>query len=163
MSVETAQRFRISDAPNALPGKCAVCGYAASGDTNQPLDHRKYVDFGLDIDYYGTVYFCTDCVNELAKQLGYLLPEDADEIAAENVALHSELARLSVGLNAINSVADALTGAGWIIPGIDGNITEGESVTEEAASDGSTADSEPTESVDESGPDDVRDPSDLLI
>lgn len=47
-------RFQFLERPAALPGKCAVCGAV----------DKPVVDFGLTVDYYGAVIFCTDCIRE---------------------------------------------------------------------------------------------------
>lgn len=56
MSVQTHSRFKVLERPFASPGKCAVCG-----STDRPV-----VDFGFDLDWYGTVYFCVECLTEVA-------------------------------------------------------------------------------------------------
>lgn len=57
-------RFQVVERPLAHPGKCAVCG-----STDRPC-----VDFGFDVEDYGTVYFCLDCLTEVADVIG-LVPE----------------------------------------------------------------------------------------
>lgn len=57
-------RFQIVERPLALPGKCASCG---STD-------RQSVDFGFDVDDYGTVYLCIPCLTEVGTVIG-LVPE----------------------------------------------------------------------------------------
>lgn len=49
-------RFSLSARPFAAPGKCAVCGAV----------DRPVVDFGLDLDEYGVVYFCVSCLTQVA-------------------------------------------------------------------------------------------------
>lgn len=44
------------------PGKCVECG--SSGRT------RKYIDTGLDIEFYGVVYICELCFTNWANQFG---------------------------------------------------------------------------------------------
>lgn len=56
-------RFQIVDRPVAAPGKCAVCG----------ATDRECVDFGMDIDDYGAVYFCTHCIREGALATGLVV------------------------------------------------------------------------------------------
>ena len=45
-------RFRVTERPMAAPGKCAVCGAVS----------RPVVDFGMDVDFYGAVLFCFECI-----------------------------------------------------------------------------------------------------
>lgn len=50
-------RFRYLERPAIAPGKCAVCGAV----------DRPVVDIGLDLDFYGVVYFCVDCLGEASR------------------------------------------------------------------------------------------------
>ncbi|MFY3741632.1 MAG: hypothetical protein HMLIMOIP_002090 [Candidatus Nitrosomirales archaeon] len=56
-------KYRILNVPDFKPGKCANCG--ASKD-----DGRKYIDFGLEIDWYGTVYLCGECLTDISNEMG---------------------------------------------------------------------------------------------
>jgi hypothetical protein len=58
-------RFQILERPSALPGKCAVCGAV----------DKPVIDFGFDLDYYGAVYFCVECIIEAASLLGMVKGE----------------------------------------------------------------------------------------
>jgi hypothetical protein len=64
-----------------LPGKCAICGYAGAGTDGQP--RRSFLDIGLDVDYYGAVIFCEQCVVDLVLPLGFHAPEAYDAIVAK--------------------------------------------------------------------------------
>lgn len=70
-------RIRILDAPQLAPGVCSICGSSRNDD-------RKYVDLGIDVDYVGTMYFCTFCLVELVNALGCLTQE-------QSVALQEEV------------------------------------------------------------------------
>lgn len=50
------------DRPDMLPGKCSLCG-------GMQYDGRKWIDFGLSIDWYGVVYLCTFCFKEIKDQI----------------------------------------------------------------------------------------------
>lgn len=56
-------KYRILDVPDMKPGKCANCGSSKN-------DGRKYIDFGLDVDWYGIVYICGMCLNDIARAMG---------------------------------------------------------------------------------------------
>src|SRR3954466_860008 len=56
-------RYRILDVPDVAPAKCANCGSSKN-------DGRKYVDFGLQVDWYGVVYFCGLCLADIARDMG---------------------------------------------------------------------------------------------
>lgn len=53
-------RFKLLSRPVAAPGKCAVCGAV----------NRAVIDFNFDLDYYGAVYFCVECLKAAAEILG---------------------------------------------------------------------------------------------
>lgn len=83
-------RIMIIARPLTLPGNCAVCGFSgtvqgAEGDT------RVFIDFQLDIDYFGRVYFCSTCLLEAANLLGWLGVEQAEKLRATIASQESEL------------------------------------------------------------------------
>jgi hypothetical protein len=57
---------RVTNYPEALPQKCCVCG------TGRP--DRKYVDIGMSLDFYGAIYFCEFCLNEVILKVGSFVP-----------------------------------------------------------------------------------------
>lgn len=73
-SVIANSRFQILDVPAAAPGKCAVCGFAGREY------NRQYVDFGMSLDFYGVVYFCTDCLKAAAVRIGMSDEHSVEEI-----------------------------------------------------------------------------------
>jgi hypothetical protein len=56
-------KYHIEDVPMYKPGKCGNCGSSKN-------DGRKYVDFGLELDWYGTVYLCGLCLRDVAQTMG---------------------------------------------------------------------------------------------
>ena len=66
-------KYRRLAVPDFAPGKCANCGSSRTND-------REYLDFGLQVDWYGTVYLCSLCIADMAKTLGlYAAMEDERE------------------------------------------------------------------------------------
>lgn len=63
--------FKLTTAPEALPGSCMKCGSA---------DRKFFVDTGLNIEFHGAIYFCNLCLEEMAQLAGYLSPESAEKI-----------------------------------------------------------------------------------
>jgi hypothetical protein len=56
MTSSTVDRFQLLEAQQMdLPNKCAVCG-SFTGDHD-----KKFITFGAWIEFFGTVYICTDC------------------------------------------------------------------------------------------------------
>ncbi len=83
------------------PGKCA--GWGGYRET----DH--YIDFGLELDFYGVVYLCLEvCFIEVANQLGFLSPNQAEsqEARIESYRGHTEV--LQGKLTALENVRDAI-------------------------------------------------------
>jgi hypothetical protein len=83
-------RIMIIPRPLTLPGNCAVCGYSgtvqgAEGDT------RVFIDFQLDIDYHGRVYWCSTCLLEASNLLGWLGVEQAEKLRETIATQESEL------------------------------------------------------------------------
>lgn len=56
-------KYRIVEIPDFKPHKCGNCG-------SSKQDGRKYVDFGLEIDWYGTLYLCGLCLHDVAQHMG---------------------------------------------------------------------------------------------
>lgn len=75
-------KYRIIPVPDFRPSKCANCGSTKE-------DGRKYIDFGLQVDWYGVVYLCSYCVNEIAREMGLFAELEArlDAILAEAVSI----------------------------------------------------------------------------
>lgn len=84
-------RVQLLDYPYAAPSKCVICG---SG----PEANRKFIDFKQSLEFYGAVYYCTDCMGEVAQQVGYVPVKDLidlqDAVRAICEVYTSELAEL---------------------------------------------------------------------
>jgi len=99
-----SNKVRISDVPAAAPGKCVVCGYTG-GDLGGT---RKFIDVGLDIDFYGVVYFCTDCMDATAEILGYITPEKAAALSEDNARLSLRVGELEVMEAKLNDIRTSI-------------------------------------------------------
>lgn len=104
MSVELSEsvingRFKYLDKPAALPGKCAVCGAV----------DKPVIDFGLDVDYFGAVVICTECM-KTANQVVELYEGTATAPVVPPLnfldveAVNEYVARANTGLAALNSI-----------------------------------------------------------
>lgn len=56
-------KYRIVAVPDFKPGKCANCGSSKN-------DGREYIDFGLEVDWYGIVFICGTCLIDVANHMG---------------------------------------------------------------------------------------------
>ncbi len=68
------ERFQLLDKPIAAPGKCAVCGSVS----------KPVIDFNFNLDWYGAVYFCVECMQSAAKAIGLVSIEEYTVLAQEN-------------------------------------------------------------------------------
>lgn len=57
-------RFKLLERPFAHPGKCAVCGATS----------REVIDFDLNLEDYGAVYFCVQCLTQVAHDNLDMIP-----------------------------------------------------------------------------------------
>lgn len=58
----------------ALPAKCAVCHAPADGI-------KQFVDFQLQIDMYGAVNFCVECLVPVAEACGFIPTKEFSDLA----------------------------------------------------------------------------------
>jgi hypothetical protein len=68
------ERFQLLDKPAAAPGKCAVCGSVS----------KPVIDFNFNLDWYGAVYFCVECMQSAARAIGLVSIEEYTTLAQEN-------------------------------------------------------------------------------
>lgn len=96
-------RFKVIEANQMLaPGKCAGCG----GFTK-----RRFVDFGLELDFYGVVYLCLEvCFTEVANKLGFLSPVQTQELKLKLEMVSGEREALIINLEQLEAVRDAIDG-----------------------------------------------------
>ncbi len=106
INMQPGGRFNVTNAPHALPSKCVVCGSWGG-------DGRKFVDFGMDIDFYGAIYFCSVCLTECCNKLGYINPDQWQSVNTMNDELISRVQTLeadNVNLRSALSATDFLRG-----------------------------------------------------
>lgn len=151
----------ISGSPPCQPGKCIICGYSG-GDAA-----RKFLDLGLEIDFYGVVYFCTTCIlGNLLTVLDMVPQEEMDEVKeslrlsefrytkleTENAELRSTFESLTK-LRIINSGDDSVH-----VLDVEQDSTEASKTTISTNKGSTGRKTRPTKQVDESGSTDVLDP-----
>lgn len=106
--VQSLGRFQVivNSSPPALPGKCVVCG-----TTSRDI---SYVDFGFDLDFYGVVYFCSNCITEVAMLLNYIPPaqwqeltDSLGDVVAENTELQQRNGELKHAIDSLSRLISA--------------------------------------------------------
>lgn len=90
-------KYRILDRPMIKPAKCANCGAHKE-------DGRKYIDFGLDIDWFGIVYLCTLCLKDIALNSGVF-----DDFRTQIIQLEAKVATLQSVRNEGENIANHIT------------------------------------------------------
>ena len=104
-------RIQVRNNAPALPGKCVVCG--TPGDIEDP--DRTFIDFGFDLDDYGTVYFCSTCMNQIANALGYISDSEWAKLQVRSLELQDEITVLENERNAAtNALRTYLNGTGGV-------------------------------------------------
>lgn len=125
-------RFQVLDHNQLIaPGKCAGCG----GFTN-----RHFIDFGLELDFYGVVYLCLEtCFTEVANQIGFISPVQAVELQGEMQNLVERNSDLQDKLNALENVRDAIDSYRVVDPSVHSAIDSVQPVLEGSGNEGTKA------------------------
>lgn len=168
MPISAQSRLKVLDNPVLAPGICCLCGSAGDGK-------RKFIDFGKQLDWFGAVYFCTECFREVAEASDFVPVADFDKLHDELRGLWVKYRQLETKYapfeEAINNVMESRTS----MPDLDfdnlrsripeSSISEdnGDSDKEQSNSNGESGEreSKANESVDVEGPDDLFDSSDF--
>jgi hypothetical protein len=82
-------KYRILPVPDVNPAKCANCGACKN-------DGRGYVDFGLQVDWYGVVYLCTECLRDIAEKAGLFRALELKIVQLEEEVKHRTVDRLTL-------------------------------------------------------------------
>lgn len=96
-------RVKLLDAPILAPGTCCLCGSAGG-------DKRKFLDFGKQLDWYGAVYFCTECINECYMVTGYVRVELFKTVDKENQDLKALYNKLELKYEAVTHALSLVLG-----------------------------------------------------
>jgi len=90
-------RVQVLDAPIMSPGTCILCG--SSGG-----DHRKFIDFGKEVDFLGTVYFCSFCIVEVMEKLEFIPVDNFDRLHESYRTLKVRSDQMEVELKSVKDV-----------------------------------------------------------
>jgi hypothetical protein len=112
-----SNKIQITEHANVAPNKCANCSFSG----REP--GRFFIDFGVDLEFYGTIYLCTSCFAECANIIGWISPTEADRLKLRDAELTAEFQRLKEFENKYVSIAsyfDDADRSGGNLPGFDG-------------------------------------------
>lgn len=97
---KTTSRFAVLDTPIAVPGCCHICGSVGDGK-------RKFVDFGLNVEFVGVIYFCTLCLAECLAIIGFIRPEEYKAVLEAHASTSEELEESQDECTRLRAVVDA--------------------------------------------------------
>lgn len=97
--------MQIVETPTVLPGCCRVCGGASK---------PWYLDLGTSEEFYGAVYYCNECLAEMARLAGYMTPEDRQKQEARIEELTTANFELQIKLEGMVKALDGLYVAGLL-------------------------------------------------
>jgi hypothetical protein len=168
MSISAQSRVRVLDNPILAPGQCCLCGSAGDGK-------RKFIDFGKQLDWYGAVYFCTECVREVAEASGFIPVASFDKLHDSYRELDIKYKQLEARYEVVDNAIRTVFGGNYSVASSPDESFHAllSNVQESDDSEGSVGETEPTdaradvresetdESTDVEGPDDIFDASDF--
>lgn len=103
------------------PAKCFCCGRTSRGEED------IFVDFGVELEEFGAVFFCINCAKESASAIEYVP-------ATEKLLVDAELAHTSEFAGALENqleeIRSALATLGIVIPGLVDPNDSGDSVSD---------------------------------
>lgn len=94
-------RIKVLDIPVAAPGTCILCGTAG-------IDDRKFVDFGKTVDWIGVIYFCTECISEVARAVGWVPVAEFDKLLQELKKVQADKGIVEAKYSGVTSALDTL-------------------------------------------------------
>lgn len=95
-------KFRITVAPEALPGCCYLC---------RGTSREFFIDTDMHIEFHGAVYFCSECIREIAQSVGYEVPERVKQLKERLSELESINVNLLIERDGLEKAIDGLSSA----------------------------------------------------
>lgn len=90
--------------PAALPSHCMFCPGSV---------REKYIDTGMQFEWYGAVYICDECIVSMGRMLGMITKDQADLLIAANSNLSTDTYNLGRELAGLKAGLDGLADAGF--------------------------------------------------
>lgn len=158
LDLQGSNKVQITRTPQVAPHACCNCGFGGE------QEGRYFIDFGIDIEYYGTILICTECFGEVAALVDYDSPAISlkkSDIIGVLTQENSRLREIEAKYNVIMDVVGTIDG-NLVKPGFSPTVP-GEVVQKKSGKPGRTnKDSaglvdEVAELIGQSGPSDVRD------
>lgn len=133
--VDQGARYKVVEFPTALPGHCFLCR----------RDTGPFIDANFSEEFFGAIYLCKHCIEEMARIFGWVLPEEKDQ-------LKSELAEVSLALtNALVEIQALEEENGGLRIAIGRTVTSSNGAGTDSSSSGSDGVDHEDEPVDDGG------------
>jgi hypothetical protein len=97
---DPAARIKRISRPVATPAKCAICGKADHPEGFAATDN-------FDFEFFGTVYFCADCVGDYARVFGFMSRKEIEDLLVRLDAQEKEIKTLRSAVVNLESIVDA--------------------------------------------------------
>lgn len=134
-AVDGSGRVRVVTEP-ALPAICAMCKKSANGAI-------RFIDFQFDMDYYGAVVFCEDCMKECMIALDFVPASFFEEERDLTNRLEAALEVANNELDKYRSIVTSLRDVGVISePDVVDAENSDESVGQSEQADGTSVETE---------------------
>jgi hypothetical protein len=105
--------MRLTHNPEALPGCCFICGSAS---------REFFIDTGRTIEFHGAVYFCNECLSEIAHAAGYASPDYRKNLEIKITHMEDVIFELKTKAQGMEAALNGLVGAGFQLPSYDPSI-----------------------------------------
>lgn len=99
---DPSARITLVTSLAASPGHCAICG-----KSDHPVGFAATDNF--DFEFYGTVYFCGDCIGDYARLFDYKSPSEMSNLESRLATQEAELRILREAVLLLESQVDGHT------------------------------------------------------
>jgi hypothetical protein len=97
--------YVVVESPTAAPGSCKKCGGSSK---------EWFIDMGHSEEFHGAVYYCNECMDDIARACGYLPSQDREAIEAKIENLLAETFDWKTRYEALENSLDSLLRARFL-------------------------------------------------
>jgi hypothetical protein len=83
------------------PGTCLLCGKVPDSGV------EYFASLGVELEYFGACYLCQACCAEIADFIGFVSPDNAEELQTANDNLYEANKKLHRSLQTAKGLLDA--------------------------------------------------------
>lgn len=139
--------IRVVEQPTIAPAQCKMCSAST-------LSEREYwLDTGTMEEFYGAVYYCNTCIEEIGSLCGFLPPKAATRLKERLENAKREIRDLKACIGALSDIGVDVSAIDRFIKNHPSAVGEDEGELEGLVAGAATI----AEQVAKQGPDDVSD------